>query len=268
MLASRGEEETAGVVRRYFSGKPYLFHSNVTLSQVVHAERSELTAGEWDYYRAASLDFVITNDDETYSPEIAIEFDGAHHDRAWQKRKDGLKNQICRDAGLPLIRIRSQETLIREGLTFLEYMLDLYFGERQMDELRLSGQVGDEDEFFVLCPFPGSEHVLERLKADHGILQVGDLLLMSLMSAESAETALWLRTSETREAAVATTRVELVSGIADPRTLLSEECSASVTPNLADHGIHGWHLSLELSRYLCLQSLERSLKRRQSGSAN
>ena len=258
-LVSRGEKATAGTLRRYFHGESHLILKDVQLRQVVRADRREFRAGEWDYYRTATLDFLICNDDDDWSHELALEFDGPVHDDPNQKRKDALKNRICSDAGLPLIRISDSEILVREKLTFLEYMLDLYFGEKEIGRLRDRGDLSDADEFFPSFGFSGTDAIENRLLEKHAVVPA---VLADSMDRRFAETILWCRSSDVALDGIAnsaTSRVELMSGIKDPRAVLTVERAATVGPSLNGMGIHGWHLAQELSLFLCFQELERRL---------
>ena len=48
-------------------------------------------------------------------------------------------------------------------MTFLGYMLDLYFGTKEMNHLKAQGKVSEEEEFFVGYGFPGTVDIELRL---------------------------------------------------------------------------------------------------------
>lgn len=52
-----------------------------------------------------SLDLVIATSDPLPLPLLAIEVDGSSHNDSCQQQKDAMKNTLCEQAGLPLIRI-------------------------------------------------------------------------------------------------------------------------------------------------------------------
>ncbi len=58
-----------------------------------------------DHGNKASFDFLCTCEAPQLFPSLAIEFDGPGHDTDSGKIKDRLKDLICREAGLPLLRV-------------------------------------------------------------------------------------------------------------------------------------------------------------------
>lgn len=62
---------------------------------------------EWmvDHGNKTSFDFVCTLESPQLFPFMAIEFDGPHHNTAEAIVKDSLKDLICQEAGLPLLRV-------------------------------------------------------------------------------------------------------------------------------------------------------------------
>jgi hypothetical protein len=60
---------------------------------------------EKEYVSKTSLDLVIATSDPIPSPLLAIEVDGHSHNSPYQQQKDAMKNTLCEQAGLPLIRI-------------------------------------------------------------------------------------------------------------------------------------------------------------------
>ncbi len=62
---------------------------------------------EWivDHGNKTSFDFLCTCQAPQLFPSMAIEFDGPLHDTDSGKIKDRLKDLICREAGLPLLRV-------------------------------------------------------------------------------------------------------------------------------------------------------------------
>jgi hypothetical protein len=63
---------------------------------------------EWmvDHGNKTRFDFLSTREGPGLLPSLAIEFDGPHHDSNRVTRfNDRLKDRICREAGLPLLRV-------------------------------------------------------------------------------------------------------------------------------------------------------------------
>jgi len=259
-LKSFGEKATAGALNRYFAGKPYCVLKEVSLRQVIEVEQSELDPGEWNYYTTAAFDFVVCRKDEDRSWEIVIEFDGPHHKDPLQARKDSLKNRLCVEVDLPIIRVGTEEIRIRENMTFLQYMLDLYFGEKEMERLKAEGKVASDDEFFPGYGFPGSDEIDRRLIMKRGLAPAG--LLSFIERDQDVEAIYWYRILDQD---TKTTRIEVLRGWKSPQVVLAIERTATITavnPEVNVPGIHEWHLSSELARFLCLEALEKELDRR------
>lgn len=116
--ASDGERGVLQALVHLFPGCAVM--SNVLLSHVVDAGAARAHLGEpaYQFLRTrAELDAVVYSG-TTLKPVLAVETDGPQHDVPPQDGRDGLKNTICRVAGLPLLRVRvykatSQEALMR-----------------------------------------------------------------------------------------------------------------------------------------------------------
>ena len=251
-LASYGEKATAGALNRYFAARPLYVLKDVSLRQVVTADAKELNDGEWRYYTTAAFDFVVCNKDEDWSWEIVIEYDGLHHKEPLQTKKDALKNRLCIEAGLPIVRVGSDEILIRENMTFLQYILDLYFGEKEMERLKSQRKVAEDEDFFAGYGFPGTDTIEMRLIKRRGLVPAG---LFDLEAVHGYRVL---------DQDMHTTRIEVLTGWRDPEIVLSIERSATITainPKGNVLGVHESHLTSELARFLCFEALERELDR-------
>ncbi|MEL4474062.1 AAA domain-containing protein [Shewanella algae] len=93
-----------------------IYHSQVLLSQVVSTVNSDLTTQELNFMaNRASCDFVL------YlrvgkRPFGVIEVDGGSHDRQEQVARDLLKNSILEKSHLPILRLRTIESGIKEKI--------------------------------------------------------------------------------------------------------------------------------------------------------
>jgi hypothetical protein len=260
-LKSRGEEKTTGILRKYFGGRPYIIFKDVALNQVVELDRSELPPREFDYFTRASLDFVICQDDGSLTYELAIEYDGQKHEAASQAWRDRIKDRICRESDLPLIRIGSVAVQMRRNTTILEFILDQYFGEKAISELRASGRLSSEEEYFI--QFPATIAIQKRL------MQSG--LFPAMFALNPTFDLFWHQVLEqgTRHAEhlsaaygfwEATTEVNVFQGSGCARKVLSMTRTVSIqdpNPGYSVLGVHGWHIACELATYLCFDSIDR-----------
>jgi hypothetical protein len=88
ILLSHGEENADRIPREFFKELPYIILKEVSVRQVIEAEKAELTPGEWSFYTQTSFDLLICSAAGRQPAELAVEFDSAIHDHPDQDRKD------------------------------------------------------------------------------------------------------------------------------------------------------------------------------------
>jgi hypothetical protein len=130
-------------------------YRKIRIADVVDIAKLDFVHGR--YALQAHFDICVCDADEM--PAFAIEFDGGGHD----PRRDAKKDDIARQADLALFRI--DETLLarRIGpLTFLQYLVHLWFMGRAFREAQNEGQIA-YDEPFVMGGFlkPDARHVFD-----------------------------------------------------------------------------------------------------------
>lgn len=264
-IKSRGEAGTAGALRRYFRGKPYVVLKDVALNQVLEVERGELTSEEFSYYRSASLDFLICRDDDSQSFELALEFDSELHDTPSQAHKDSIKNRLCIRAALPLLRVSSDNIILRRHTPILDYILNAYFGEKAISELRAMGKVSQEEEYFV--QFDETSKIQVRLM-QRGLFSPG--FPFGVASQADTQNAFWYQVAErlidrnkTEQSDQkywgATTEVSIFKGTSTDHRVFHVERTVRVrdlNPKYNVPGIHGWDIAEELSKFLCFYYID------------
>lgn len=181
------EPEVDIILRQQLAKEGYRVLPKVGLSDALAKDHDDhLPQREFDYFTRAHLDFLVTRDN---MPVFAVEFDGAHHfidDRTIEN--DVIKNRLCKEAGLPLLRITSTEVEEYDKLTLLDYMLMRYvawgkeypqiIGEIKEIANTLPPNSDPEDyavdldpsfHFDLRHPFPSRDRILERLWRNHKI---------------------------------------------------------------------------------------------------
>jgi very-short-patch-repair endonuclease len=131
--------------------------TKVKLSDALDIRGSRLTYEEFEYATRAHLDFVVTDEPEN-RPQFAVEFDGRRHrtDPGVQ-RKDALKNKICKQLGLQLLRIDSDFLRRRRRFTLVGWLVEVWAMERAFYEAQRAGGVPHDEPFCyfsVLDPRP------------------------------------------------------------------------------------------------------------------
>lgn len=181
------EPDVDTILQRQLAKEGYRVLPKVGLSDALAKDPDDhLPQREFDYFIRAHLDFLVTRD---YMPVFAVEFDGAHHfvdDRTIEN--DVIKNRLCKDADLPLLRITSSEIAESDKITLLDYMLMRYvaWGKEypsimrdieqfaatirpEYDPDNLAVELDPSFHFDLRHPFPAREIVLERLWRNHRI---------------------------------------------------------------------------------------------------
>ncbi len=131
-------------------------HEKVRVADIIDISKlSSRNAGT--YALQAHFDFVLI--DESEEAVVVIEFDGLGHNTT----NDGLKNSICQQANLPLIRIYGFEE-VREinAMTLTRYLVELVFYGRAFLQMQNDGQI-PADEPFTLSAFlkEDAKHVFD-----------------------------------------------------------------------------------------------------------
>jgi Protein of unknown function (DUF2726) len=79
---------------------------------------------------------------------MAIEYDGPYHNRTEQAKRDAIKNSLCRDAGLPIIRINANYVLRKyRGMTLLRWIIEVLQMQASFDEAQARGDVPFDEAF-------------------------------------------------------------------------------------------------------------------------
>ena len=94
---------------RAATGDRFLLFAQMRLIDLIEVPRGQRGSPYWyAKSRQKHVDFVLC-DRETVTPLLAIELDGASHRTAIQQQRDAEKDEVLRQAGLPLLRIETQK---------------------------------------------------------------------------------------------------------------------------------------------------------------
>lgn len=181
------EPEVNTILQRQLAKEGYRILPKVRLSDAIAKDHNDhLSEREFSYFTRAHLDFLVTRN---HMPVFAVEFDGAHHfvdERTMEN--DVIKNRLCKQAGLPLLRVTSSEIEENDKVTLLDYMSMRYvaWGKEYPQILEEIKEIADtlppnsdpEDyavdldpsfQFDLRHPFPARNKILERLWRNHNI---------------------------------------------------------------------------------------------------
>lgn len=120
-------------------------YAKVRLADVIDADG--YTGRPKNYALSAHLDFLML-DRETLLPRFAVEFDGKQHwsDPATRER-DRLKDTLCQEAGLPLLRITSEYTRTQGRWTVLSYVVEGFYFSLAFFEAQEQGHIPLDEPF-------------------------------------------------------------------------------------------------------------------------
>ena len=157
VIRSAAEANAYRVLDRALAKQGYKVHLNMRLSEVLEREPDELDDVESDVFRKMHFDFVVTKE---FSPQFVAEFDGPQHQQdSTSDRLDAVKNKFCQDAGLPMVRVSSQELEPHEGVGVLSWILERWIAW-QKEEPLIRQEIAERLEEL------GPEAIDEMIKAD------------------------------------------------------------------------------------------------------
>lgn len=98
------------------------------------------------YYTKAHFDFVVT--DASARPWLAIEYDGSFHTQEKQVERDEIKNSLCKESGLPLLRIKANHVIKKFcSMTLLRWIIEVSQAQKHFEEAQAAGQVPYNEPF-------------------------------------------------------------------------------------------------------------------------
>jgi hypothetical protein len=164
IAGSRDEIETLRILRRALEKAGYRVNRAVRVSTVIEADWRAFDGERRNAFRTMQCGFVITQGDDLI-PQFVVEFDGPHvTPDSTAARLDALINEFCMEAGLPVLRISSQELESHEHISVLAWIVERWVAFRR----EYPGIVREMQERWELladdCPVePETEEFYDRL---------------------------------------------------------------------------------------------------------
>jgi len=127
------------------------------LSDVIEKGSSFLTQREFDFYSRSHFDFVLT--DSTFLPLMVVEYDGPVHTQdKVQRERDAIKNELCQNANLGLLRINDRYvTKLENGMTLLRWIIEVREIEKRFNEAQMDGSILWDEPFDPAFVQPGGD---------------------------------------------------------------------------------------------------------------
>ena len=128
-LTNRSEKRAFDALSRGLQSDRFHVSKKVGVKDVIQATRDEVSS--WSKFRqriwwTGHFDFVCTLS-HTDEIQFVVEYDGSGHDIDPDvELRDRAKNSLCRDKGIPILRIR-QENMVEFGkISVLQYIAERY----------------------------------------------------------------------------------------------------------------------------------------------
>ncbi|OSI78627.1 DUF2726 domain-containing protein [Bradyrhizobium canariense] len=146
-LLNRSEEVVLHELHKIVSDNAMRVFTKLRLSDVIQKSDTHLTNREFNFYTRSHCDFVVADHDAR--PVMVVEYDGPLHQlSAEQQERDEIKNELCRRAGLGLLRIKDNYvTKIYRGMTVLRWIIEVTELEKAFNAARENGHVPWDEPF-------------------------------------------------------------------------------------------------------------------------
>lgn len=116
------------------------------LSDVILKGETKLSQREFDFYTRAHVDFVVT--DETSKPVMIVEYDGPSHTDLKQAERDKIKDTLCVESGLGILRIKANHvTRLYRGISVLRWIVEVAELQKWFEKAQAEGQVSYDEPF-------------------------------------------------------------------------------------------------------------------------
>ncbi|GAA5662184.1 DUF2726 domain-containing protein [Ochrobactrum sp. 30A/1000/2015] len=136
-IMNRSEERTVRELSSIASDNGMRVFPKLRFSDVVQKDSTILTTREFDFFTRSHFDFTLTVADGR--PLMVVEYDGLFHADPRQAERDRIKNELCRRAGLGLLRIHDRHvTKLYRGMTVLRWIIEVTELEKAFYEARAS----------------------------------------------------------------------------------------------------------------------------------
>jgi very-short-patch-repair endonuclease len=145
-LLNRSEETAFRELKRIADDNDMRVFSKTRLSDVIVKGGAYLSQRKFDYFTRCHCDYVVTDAD--FRPLMVIEYDGPLHVDARQRERDAIKNDLCRRAGLGLLRINDRHvTKLYRGMSVLRWIIEVSELAKAFDKAQREGQVPNDEPF-------------------------------------------------------------------------------------------------------------------------
>jgi hypothetical protein len=116
------------------------------LSDVIRKGKAYLPQRVFDFYTRSHVDFVVADADS--KPLIVVEYDGPTHTQPKQQERDRIKDALCVEAGLGILRINANHvTRLYRGMSVLRWIIEVTELEKWFYKAQADGQLPWDEPF-------------------------------------------------------------------------------------------------------------------------
>lgn len=121
-ILNTSEFKTKNQITKILDDENFYLLSQTPMNKVIDSKRIQLNKKERKHYNDATFDFLICGRDGLAI--IVIEFDGPQHfDNVKQEKTDFRKSNICKKAGLSILRIDDTYLEVCDKISILEFII-------------------------------------------------------------------------------------------------------------------------------------------------
>lgn len=152
------EQKTKDHLDKWISDKGLILASKTRFREILEFDKNELNKHEREYYFNAHLDFVLLKDNEAL---LVVEFDGKSHSESDDtKRRDKLKNKLCKIGKIPIIRVNFSHIYYEfADYTILRWFIETLLAQREIEEAQIRGDLPQDEYIDVFSTFPLSNPI-------------------------------------------------------------------------------------------------------------
>lgn len=116
------------------------------LADVIKLGNTRVSDRVFQYYTKSHFDFVVT--DHEMKPLMVVEYDGPHHSSPQQQERDSIKNDLCAQANLGILRVNDQHvTKLYRGMSVLRWIVEVKELEKSFYDAQRAGHVPYDEPF-------------------------------------------------------------------------------------------------------------------------
>jgi hypothetical protein len=131
----------------YASEHGYRINIKMRLRDAIDVDALPMRQRDRNFLWTAHLDFVVI-DMESKLPVLAVEYDGPRHAEAEQAERDRIKDRLCSEGCLPLLRIDSNYARREGRWTVLSYILWAHEMGKSFADAQERGHIPDDEVFY------------------------------------------------------------------------------------------------------------------------